>query len=177
MDGQRKSLGTAAGQGLLATLGGVDGGIEKLSLDFGSAQAVLLDQMPQRLLNLGVQGVSQLRGLVAVGGPVHKGLHGCQQRSLAGEPDAFMRPQSVIVKASGLGERVKAPAVRVTGEVAEVLQFPKHREIDVGAEDALEIRQISDFPVAQVLAKDGGIESGGPHNVIVPTAASFKHEL
>jgi hypothetical protein len=107
----------------LATPGGVDGGIEKLPLDFGSAQAMLLDQMPERLLNLGVQGVGQLRGVVAVGGAVHEGFDGRQQRTLAGEPDAFMRPQSLIVKASDLGQGVKAPAVRVTGEVAEGLQF------------------------------------------------------
>ena len=157
--------------------GAVEGGIEKLSFNFGSAQAVLLDQMPERLLNLGVQGVGQLRGVVAVGGLVHEGFHGGQQRTLAGEPDAFMRPQSEIVKASDLGQRVKAPAMRVTGEVAEGLQFPEHGEIYLGAEDALEVRQISDLVVAQVLAKDSRVESGGPHNVIVPTIGSFQYEL
>jgi len=80
-----------------------------------------------------------------------------------------VRPQPAIIKANHLRQRVEASAVRIAGEVAELLQLAEHGEGGIGAEHALEFRQVSDLVVAQVLAEDGGVEGGGSHNVIVPT--------
>src|SRR5439155_6397258 len=45
VNSQRNSLGAAAGHGLMAAIGHLDGGIEKLAAHFGPAQTILLDQM------------------------------------------------------------------------------------------------------------------------------------
>lgn len=45
VDRQGKSLGAATGQGLIAALGRIDGGIEKLAIDLQAAQPLLLHQM------------------------------------------------------------------------------------------------------------------------------------
>ena len=45
INGQGNGLGTTAGHDLIAALGHLDRGIEKLAVDFGPAQAVALDQM------------------------------------------------------------------------------------------------------------------------------------
>ena len=93
VNGHRNCLGTAASQGLPAPNGGIHGGIEKLAIDFGSAQTLLLQQMAERFLNLGVQQVGQLLGVAAVGGSQDEGFHGGYQCALAGEPDPLVWPQ------------------------------------------------------------------------------------
>ena len=133
--------------------------------------------MAQRLLHFGVQDISQFMGVVAIGGLVDEGLHGCHQSSVAGEPDRFVRPQSAIVKASDLGQRVEAPAMGVAGVVAKLLQLAEHRQIGIGAERAFQINQFGDFVAAEVPAKDRGIEGGRSHNVIVPTDGVLQQEL
>jgi hypothetical protein len=45
LNGQRNSMGAAAGHGLVAAIGRLDRGIEKLAADFGPAQTLPLDQM------------------------------------------------------------------------------------------------------------------------------------
>ena len=119
VNGHRNRLGTAASQALLAPNGGIHGGIEKRAIDFGSAQALLLEQMAERFLNLGVQQIGQLLGVAAVGGSQDEGFHGGYQSALAGEPDPLVRPQPAIIKAGQLAERIEAAAMGVAGEVAE----------------------------------------------------------
>ena len=55
----------------------------------------------------------------------------------------------------------------------EFLQFAEDGERGIGAECSFEFWQISDFVTAEMLTEDGGIESRGSHNVIVPTRCSF----
>ena len=52
MDGYRNGLSAAPGEPLFAAGDGFAGGIEKLALHFHSRQALLLDQMAERLLHL-----------------------------------------------------------------------------------------------------------------------------
>ena len=85
-----------------------------------------------------------------------------------------MGPQPAIIKAGYVGQSVEAPAVRIAGEVTELLQLAEHRERRIGAKHPLEFRQVSDSVAAQVLTEDGGSERGVSHNVIVPTAGSFQ---
>ena len=68
MNRQRHCLSAAASQDLFATIGRIDGGVEKLAIDFGSAQTPLRHQMAERLLNLGMQDIGQFMGVIAVGG-------------------------------------------------------------------------------------------------------------
>jgi hypothetical protein len=133
-------LGAAASQGLVAALGGIDRGIEKLAIDFDSAQSLLADEMAQRLLNFGVQDIGKFMGVVAMRGLVHEGLHGCEQSAVARKPDRLVRPQSLIIKASDVGQGVEAPAMGIAGEVIQLLQFAKHRQIGVAAERTFQLR-------------------------------------
>jgi hypothetical protein len=133
-------LGAAASQGLVAALGGIDRGIEKLAMDSDSAQSLLLDEMAQRLLNFSVQDIGKFMGVVAIGGLLHEGLHGCEQSAVAGKPDGGVRPQSLIIKASDLGQGVEAPTMGIAGEVIKLLQFAEHRQIGVAAERAFQLR-------------------------------------
>src|SRR5437762_14346078 len=68
MNSQRHGLSAAAGQGLVATTGRIDCGVDKLAIDFASPQEPLLQEMAQRLLNFGMQDIGKLMGVVAVGG-------------------------------------------------------------------------------------------------------------
>ena len=165
----QERLERSGGLILLAALDGVDGGIEKLAFDLHSCQALLLDEMTERLLHFGVQVISQLMSIVALGRLVHENFHGGQQGSVTGEPDALMRPPCVIVEVSDFGQGVEAAAMGVAGEIVELLQFAKHGQIGFCAESAFQLGQISDLVTAKVLAQDGGIEGSGSHNVIVLT--------
>jgi len=49
-------------------------GIEKLAIHLDSSQALLLDQMAERLLHFGVQGIGQFMGVIAVGRLVDEGF-------------------------------------------------------------------------------------------------------
>jgi hypothetical protein len=103
MHGHRNGLSTASGQHLLAAWDGLDGGIEKLALDFDSCKALLRDEMAERLLHFGVQIIRQLLSIIALGRLVHKTFHGCQQGSVAGEPNPLV-PPSAIVEVSDITE-------------------------------------------------------------------------
>jgi hypothetical protein len=66
MDGYRNGLSALPGEPLFAARNGFAGGIEKLALHLHSRQALLLDQMAERLLHFGVQGIGQFMGVIAV---------------------------------------------------------------------------------------------------------------
>ena len=78
MNSQRHGLSAAAGQGLVATIGRIDCGVDKLAIDFASPQTPLLQEMAQRLLNFAMQDIGKLMGVVAVGGAQDEGFHGGQ---------------------------------------------------------------------------------------------------
>ena len=170
--GYRNRLGAAAGQPLVAAWNGLDCGIEKLPIHLHSRQALLLHEMAQRFLDRRVQVLGQLMGIVALGRLVHERFRGGQQRAVAGEPDSFVRPQSVIVEVSDFGQSIEAPTMGVTGEVIELLQFAKYRQLGVGAEEAFQLGQLGDLTAAEMLAKDSRLEGSGSHNVTVPTQSS-----
>ena len=76
MDSHRNGLSAAPGEQLFAARGGFDVGIEKLATHLHSRQALLLNQMAERLLHLGVQGIGQFIGVIAVGRLVDEGFQG-----------------------------------------------------------------------------------------------------
>ena len=119
-----------------------------------------------------MQNVGEFVGVVAVGRSQDESFHGGQQSAVAGEPDGLMGPQAPIIKAGDVGESVEAPAMRIAGDVAELLEFAEHRKRGSGAEHAFEFRQVRDFVGAQVQAEGKRVEGGGAHNVIVPTRGS-----
>ncbi len=174
MNSQRHCLSAAAGQSLVATIGRIDCSVDKLASDFGSTQTPLLHEMAQRLLNFGMQEIGKLMGVVAVGGAQDEGFHGGQQGSIAREPNRLVRPQSAISKAGDLRQRIEAPAMRIAGEVAELLQLAEYRDSCIGAKHAFEFRQFRDLVAEKMLAEDGRVECGGSHNVIVLTVRSFQ---
>ena len=130
--------------------------------------------MAQRLLNLGMQDIGKLMRVVAVGGAPDESFHGEQQGSIAREPNRLVGPQSAIIKAGDLRQRIEAPAMRIAGEVAELLQLAEYRDRRSGAKQALEFRQFRDLVAEKMLAEDGRVECNRSHNVIVPTVHSFK---
>ena len=85
-----------------------------------------------------------------------------------------MRPQTAIIKASDLAQRVEAPAMRIAGAVIELFEFAKYGQRRIRAEDPFQLVEVGDFLSAQVPAEDRGIEGGGAHYVIVPTRGSFQ---
>ena len=90
---------------------------------------------------------------------------------MAGEPDTLVRPPPpAIVEVSDFGQGVEAATMGVAGEIVELLQFAKHGQIGLGAENAFQLGQISDLVPAKVPAKDRRIEGWGSHNVIVLTS-------
>jgi hypothetical protein len=169
VDGHRNGLCAAAGQRLLAAFDAINGRVEELASDLHPAESLPLNQVAQRLLDLGVEGVGQFRSVVAIGGAVDKSLHGSQQGAVTGKPNRFLRPQAVIVKAGDFGQGVEAPAMGVAGEVVQLLQFAEDGEIGIRAQDTLQFGQIGDSMLAEVPAENGGIKRGRAHNVRVPT--------
>ena len=158
---------------MLASKGGIHGSIEEPASDCGSTQAVLSDQMTQRLLGFDLEEVGQFRGVVAVGGSLDEGFHGVYQRAVTREPDAFVRPQPTSIKARDFLKRVEASAMAVAGEITEVLQLAEDGEIDRGAEDPLELGQLGNLVAEQVAAEDCRVKSDGSHYVRIPTRGSF----
>jgi hypothetical protein len=65
-----------------------------------------------------------------------------------------MRPQTAIIKASDLGQRVEAPAMRIAGAVIELFEFAKYGEGRICAEDPFQLVEVGDFLSAQVPAED-----------------------
>jgi len=80
-----------------------------------------------------------------------------------------MRPQPVIVEVNNFRQGVETPAMGVARDAIELLQFTKHGQISVCAENASQLGQIGDFVTSKMLAKDGGIKGSGSHNVRVLT--------
>ena len=65
---------------------------------------------------------------IACRGRVDEGGSGVDQGTKAREPDGIMRPQAVVVKVSNPVERVEAPAMRVAGSIAELIELAKDRD-------------------------------------------------
>ena len=157
--------------GLISVCGGtgLDGGIEKLAVQFRSRQALLRDELAERLLYFRVEVIGQLMGIVAPKRLLYENFHGGQQCAMAGKPDTFVRPESAIVEMSDFGQSIEAAAMRVAGEVIQLLQFTKDGETGTGAKHTFQFGQIGDFITAKILAQDRGLEGSWSHNVIVLT--------
>ena len=128
-------------------------------------------------MDLRMECVRQFVGEAAAWGLMDQGFDGGDERAVAGEPDRIVGPQTGVVEAGGFTEGVIAPAVGITGEVVEGLEFAKDGEVGGGAESVFEFRQSSDFVAQQVLPQDLGVEGEWSHNVIVPTDCVFQSEL
>src|SRR6202162_2831644 len=98
--------------------------------------------------------VRQFVGEAAARGLMDKGFDGGEERAVTGEPDRIVGPQAGIVEAGSFTEGVIAPAVSITREVVEALEFAKDGEVGGGAENVFEFRPSSDFVAQQVLAQD-----------------------
>jgi hypothetical protein len=166
---QRQMLGPATGQDLLTSQGGIGSGVEESAAEQRSTQAVPLDQMAQGLLGLDVEDIDQFRGVVAVEGGSDQGFHGVQQGAITREPDAMLEPQAEGIKARYFPQRVEASAMAVASEITELPQFTEDGEVDRGAQDAFELRQIGDLVADQVAAEGQGVKSSGSHYVRIPT--------
>ena len=129
--------------------------------------------MAQRLLNLGMQNIGKLMRVVAVGGAPDESFHGEQQGSIAREPNRLVGPQSAIIKAGDLRQRIEAPAMRIAGEVAELLQLAEYRDRRSGAKQAFEFRHSAILWRRRCWRRTEESNVIGD-NVIVPTVHSFK---
>ena len=151
---QRNGLGSAARQSLVAANVRFDGSVKKLPIHFGPTQAPEPNQVMQRFLYLGVHGIGKLMCVEATGGGEDKSFSRGEKSAIPGKPNRVVRPEPAVIEANAFGESIKATAMRVTGEVAELPQFAKHGEIGLGAEQAFEFRQFGDLMAAEMTAKD-----------------------
>ena len=95
-----------------------------------------------------MQSIGQFMGVVAVGRLVDEDVYGGEQGAMTRKPNALVRPESAIVEMGNFRQGVEAPAMRIAGEVAELLEFAKYGEIGFGAEGALQLGQIGDLVAA-----------------------------
>ena len=99
-------------------------------------------------MDLGMECVRQFVGEAAARGLLDKGFDGGDQSAVTGEPDRIVGPQTDVVEAGGFTKGVIAPAVSITGEVVEGLEFAKDGEVRGGAESVFEFWQSSDLVAA-----------------------------
>src|SRR5688572_10724458 len=92
-----------------------------------------------------MQGVAEFSGKYARGRAVDERFSGVQQRTVAREPGRIVRPQAIGSETGNLTKGVKTAAMRLAGQIVEVLEFPEHGEIDLSAEGTLEVRERGDF--------------------------------
>lgn len=131
----------------------------------------------ERILDLGVEGIGQFVGEPAAQGLVHERLDGGDERAVTREPHVLVGPEASVVEADSFPESIVAPAMSITGQVVEDLEFAKDGEIGCSAKDLFEFGQGGDFMPQQVLAEDLGVEGERSHNVIVPTTGVVDSEL
>ena len=122
----------------------------------------------ERVLDLGVESISQLVGEPPAGSLTDKGLNGGDERAITREPDGIVRPEAGVIETRDLAKRIEAAAMGIAGQVVENFEFAKDGEVGGGAEGLLQLRQGGDFVAQEVFAKELGVEGGGSHNVIVP---------
>jgi len=174
---QRNGEGGLSSADLIPCLPVIGGSVEEASGHLRAVSASRADQIVERILDLSMECVRQFVGEAAARGLMDEVFDGGDERAVTGEPDCIVGPQAGIVEAGGFTEGVIAPAVGITGEVVEALEFAKDGEVRGGAENVFEFRQSSDLVAQQVLAKDLGGEGEGAHNVIVPTCLGVQSEL
>ena|SRR5215831_10050005 len=94
---------------------------------------------------------------------------GGQQRAITGKPDSFMRPETLIIKASDLGKRVIAAAMGIAGQIIQRAELPEDSNIGGSAERLFQLGKIGDLVSTQVSTNGAGIESSRSHNDRITT--------
>ena len=61
------------------------------------------------------------------------------------KPDRFMRPQPIGVEAGNLAERLVTSAMRIAGEIVELLQLSEHGHADRGPRVCLSSSRVALF--------------------------------
>lgn len=103
---------------LLAAGGPIGRRVQVSAVDFTALKASLFGQLTQRVLHFDVQRIGQITGKEALRGVDDKGLHGGQQRAIAGEPNRLVGPKTLVIKLGDLGEGVVPAPMGIAGQVA-----------------------------------------------------------
>ena len=127
----------------------IDGSVEEQPGDEFTRDSLGLDKLSQSVLHFDVQGVAEFLGKHARGRAVDERFGGGQQRTVAREPSRAVRPQAIGSETGNLTKGVKTAAMRIAGQIVEVLEFPEHGEIDLSAESTLEVGERGDFVTEQ----------------------------
>src|SRR6266851_2749526 len=98
-----------------------------------------------------------------------KCLSSGQQGPVAGEPGRLAGPQTIGPKMGDLTKGVETAAMRVTGQVVELLELSENGKVDVRAEGAFQFGEHGDLVAEQQLSQRIGREREWSHNVIVST--------
>ena len=136
-------LAAAPGESLALASGQIDGRVEEQAGDQFTGDSVLPDELPQSVLHFNVQDVGEFFGKHACGRSIDERFGGGEQRTVAGEPGRITGPQAIRAKTSNLTKGVETTAVRIARHIVKFLEFPKHGEIDVGTEGALQVGSVA----------------------------------
>ncbi len=174
---ERNRLRNSPGAKLIPSLTTIGGGVEEASVQDRAAETPCPHEIVERILDLGMEDVSQLVGEGAKRGLIDEGFNGRHQGAIARKPDRVMRPQACIVKAGGFAKGIVTTAMGIAGEIVEEFKLTKDRDVGSGAESASELGQGRNLMTQQVPANGAWIEGDWSHNVIVPTAEIVQPEL
>src|SRR6516164_2067666 len=174
---QRNRLHGLPGAELIPGLPTIGGSVQEASGQLRTAQTSRAHQVVEGILDLGMEGVGQLVSEATVRGLMDEGFDGGNQCAVVRKPHGIVRPQTVVVEASGFAEGIVAATMGIAREVIQKLELAKDGEVGCGAESIFEFGQGSDFVAPQVPAEGLGVEGKWSHNVIVPTRCLFQSEL
>jgi hypothetical protein len=146
----------------------IAGGIEIEARHALPCYPAMLDEVIERVLHFDMQALGRFFGRIALGGMLHPGFGGGEQRAVTREPDSLMRLQPIGVEAGDLTQRVVTSAMGIAGEIVELFQFSEDGQVHLGCERALEFVEGGLFGLEQVLTQDVTATEGWSHNVMVP---------
>ena len=135
---RRRHVPHAAGPNLLLPPRLVRGEMHEAARHFFADDAPVAGQFTQRIFDADVQHVLEFVGRVPRLRIGDEDLRGPEECLVLRKPDRPARPQPQRIEPDSLLERVVLAAMRVAGMVGELAQFPKDRDIHVGAEGRLE---------------------------------------
>ena len=136
---QRRRRTGLPGQDLGPASGRVSGAVEIRHPQLLAAQTLVSNQLQQRILHLHLDDPSQLRCKQALLGIDDEPRARVHQRTEAREVDVSVRPESALVEARHLVERVVPATVGIARAVWDRPELSEHRHIDRGAEGRFEL--------------------------------------
>lgn len=146
-------LAAAPREALPLAHGRIEGRVEEQAGDEFSRDALLLDQLPQSVLHLDVQGLSEFFGEHAGRRSINECFGGGQQRTVSREPGRIAGPQAIGSETSNLTKGIETAAMRVTRQIVEFPEFPEHGEIDIATEGTLQVGERRNFVAKQQLLR------------------------